>query len=265
MPGYFVKTVHKGNKIYHINYGRIVMSVVLLLAVIVFGVCLLISGIRKNKANEQLASRFTLLSMSSVPKASEQTKQRCVVLDPGHGGTDPGTSAEGIDEKDINLSICLETEKILRAYGYTVLMTRRDDSDVDTMAVLNEAGEVHADLFVAVHQNAMENDTTTNGIETWYENKDDYSKMLAQCLQTAAVEATGAQDLGIKDSQSFMVTREATMPSALIETGFLTEPSEREKLNSRFYQQTIAQAIADGINDFFSQAQMEASQFDFGF
>ena len=249
MPGYFVKTVHKGNKIYHINYGRIVMSVVLLLAVIVFGVCMLISGVRKNKANEQLASRFTLLSMSSVPKASEQTKQRCVVL----------------DEKDINLSICLETEKILRAYGYTVLMTRRDDSDVDTMAVLNEAGEVHADLFVAVHQNAMENDTTTNGIETWYENKDDYSEMLAQCLQTASVEATGAQDLGIKDSQSFMVTREATMPSALIETGFLTEAAEREKLNSRFYQQTIAQAIADGINDFFSQAQMEASQFDFNF
>ena len=89
--------------------------------------------------------------------------------------------------------------------------------------------------------------------------------MLAQCLQTAAVEATGAQDLGIKDSQSFMVTREATMPSALIETGFLTEPSEREKLNSCFYQQTIAQAIADGINDFFSQVQMEASQFDFNF
>ena len=55
------------------------------------------------------------------------------------------------------------------------------------------------------------------------------------------------------------------MPSALIETGFLTEPSEREKLNSRFYQQTIAQAIADGINDFFSQVQMEVSQFDFGF
>ena len=94
MPGYFVKTVHKGNKVYHINYGRIVMSVVLLLAVIVFGVCMLISGIRKNKANEQLASRFTLLSMSSVPKASEQTKQRCVVLDPGHGGTDPGSGGQ---------------------------------------------------------------------------------------------------------------------------------------------------------------------------
>ena len=140
MPGYFVKTVHKGNKVYHINYGRIVMSVVLLLAVIVFGVCMLI--FRDSEKQGERTACLALHAIVDVERAegvgADETALRCARSRPRRD--EPGTSAEGIDEKDINLSICLETEKILRAYGYTVLMTRRDDSDVDTMAVFERGG-----------------------------------------------------------------------------------------------------------------------------
>jgi N-acetylmuramoyl-L-alanine amidase len=263
----FEKKVQRGNKVYRFNFVRIAATALLLVGLIVLGICMTVEKLSDHKQAAVLQQQYAPLCVTSVPDAGEQSQRRCIVLDPGHGGSDSGAAVDDVQEKQINLQICLEAESRLRALGYTVLLTRCDDADVDTQACVDKANALGADVYVAVHQNAMENDTTTHGVETWYETGNDLNTLLAQCLQDAVTAATDAESLGIKDADDydtgFMVTGGTQMPSALIETGFLTNAQECELLQSRAYQKKIAQGIVDALEDFFEQADLADSAFSF--
>jgi len=177
----------------------------------------------------------------------------CIVIDAGHGDDDPGTSYGDILEKDLNLSIAKKVQVLLEAKNYRVVMTRTNDTLVplyDRAAIGSREGHI----FVSIHQNSMENDSTVNGMETWYnENTNPLSQHLARSVQQEAVAATGAGSLGLKTNTNFVVIRETKVPSCLFETGYLSNKKDRENVVTDAYQDKVARGIVKGIERFFEE------------
>lgn len=211
---------------------------------------------------------------------------KTIVIDPGHGGKDPGALGSGTPhEKDIVLKISEELRDVLTKRGYTVLMTRETNRFIPLRERTKFATQHKADLFLSIHANASES-SQPNGIETYYldvnstdkaseqiaarenansgysiqelesllkgliqESKSEDSRRLAEHVQQRLVQVTGAADRGVKHAR-FVVLIGANVPSILIETGFVSNPTEGWKLTTPAYQHKIATAIADGIDNF---------------
>lgn len=169
-----------------------------------------------------------------------------VVLDPGHGGEDPGAVAGEIYEKDINLAIALLIRDNLAGQeGITVSLTRDDDSFPSLTDRAEFANKERADLYVSIHANALD-DETYSGIFTFYHPDKRSSKKAAELIQSAASTASGAIDRGVR-TENYAVLRETDMPAVLVETGFMTCPEELALLIDTEYQAKIANGITEGI------------------
>ena len=170
-----------------------------------------------------------------------------IVVDPGHGGTDPGAMANDSTEKDINLEVARQVSKNLTAKGITVIMTRSKDEYLGLVERANQGKSNRATIFVSLHCNSAES-TSASGIETYYYINSDnkYDKELATNIQTAVIKATGAKSRGVK-SANFSVLRNSVIPAALIEMGFISNPDEAELLNDKAYQSKIAKGVTNGI------------------
>ena len=187
-----------------------------------------------------------------------------VVIDPGHGGSAPGTSHHGVVEKDLVLQVAHMVVQLLDADSFiTAFMTRREDVDVSLVGRAEFANNIGADLFVSIHANAAEIrkgviNPDVQGIETWYtvteqeEASGFTSRQLAAILQQQMVQGTGAHDRGLRDAPNFVVLRETDMPAALLELGFLTNQAEAAKLSDIGYQWSLATAIYQGIVEGFA-------------
>jgi len=201
-------------------------------------------------------------SVQSLPEAKTSetpaSAGRIIAIDPGHGGIDPGTFYEDVREDEINYSIALLVREYLENLGYRVILTRDDGETMSIEDRVKIAGDNNADILVSIHQNALENDTVTNGIETWYnKSKNKLSKRLAKYIQENTVAATGARDRGLRPDKKLIITRKADMPSCLSETGFITSTAERANLVSEDYQKKIASGIVAGIEEFFRSLDPE--------
>lgn len=176
-----------------------------------------------------------------------------VYLDPGHGGEDEGCARAGIREKDINLAIALLVRDQLQAQGYQVIMSREGDSYIAKEERVKAANQAKADIYVSIHQNATEEDTKVSGMEVWYEGEDAGrdSRRLAQLIRKETLQSTGAVERELRDDADFHVTGNTCMPACLIETGFLSNAAERNKLALAEYQQQIADGIVQGIVYYF--------------
>ncbi len=194
-----------------------------------------------------------------------------IVLDPGHGGTDPGAQnkAAGISEKQLTLSVALKLQKILQQKGFEVLLTRKEDQYLTLSERSEKAIAYKADLFVSLHFNAASN-TTASGIETYaftpcgqastgrsHPQADDFKSYpgnqydipnacLAFCIQTALQRSLHANDRGVKRAR-FAVLKEMHCPAVLIEAGFISNPKEAQSFKKEAYQEKLAQAITTGI------------------
>ena len=262
MTKHYSRGIRRGRKVYYINYPRLIISLLLITALFVGIGMLAVRGVRALSREAAFRRKFSSLYIEEIPKEEVQIS-RCIVISAGHGGSDPGACVGDVLEKDINLSIAWLVHDLLREKGYTVLMTRMGDTDVDDTPTIAEANENGIDLYVAIHQNVVEDDSSVQGIETWYEEGRTESQTLAQMMQDAVIASTGAEDRGIKSNQSFEVTRESSMPSVLIETGFLSNDAERANLLDKNYQMRVAQGIVDGIDAYFAQDGLPASAFTF--
>lgn len=173
-----------------------------------------------------------------------------VVIDPGHGGTDPGAIANNTKEKEINLSVAQQVEQNLKKKGLAVIMTRSRDEYLGLVERANVGTESKATIFVSMHCNSA-TATSASGIETYYyiNTDNDYDKDLATCIQNAVIKATDAKSRGVK-SANFSVLRNSKIPAALIEMGFLTNVEESTKMNDSEYQAKIAQGVSNGIMNF---------------
>lgn len=200
-------------------------------------------------------------------KKDEVYNKPVVYLDAGHGGSDSGASYSGIHEKTVNISVALKTKKILEENNVTVLMSRTNDSHLTLYERAADANSKNADLFVSIHHNAMPNNSTVNGMETYYyKYNPDYpskineefhndptrvyeSSILATSIHKNLVENSGFYDRGVR-RQTFAVLRETKMPAALVELGYMSNPIELKKINSDLYQNIFASSIANGILEY---------------
>lgn len=172
--------------------------------------------------------------------------QYVVYLDPGHGGSDPGSSGNGIVEKDLNLKLALGVRDRLQNLGVKVIMSRDTDKFVALQDISGGANAANPDVFVSIHQNSY---TTASpyGIETYYNKEMD--KPIANSLQNNLIKNTNAYNRGVKFGDLHVV-RETYMPASLVECGFLSNPDEANLLKSESYQNKIMDAIANGTYEY---------------
>ncbi len=176
-------------------------------------------------------------------------KNKLIVIDPGHGGIEPGAVVGDVKEKDLNLDIALKLKKLLEASGAKVFMIRDDDTFVSHFVRAGMANEINADLFVSIHNNSA--GSGASGTETLYYS-DPEKKLFAQALQKAVVRHIGLNDRGIVERPGIVVTRETKMPSALVELGFMTNKNDLALLMTDEFRQKVAEGILQGIIDYLS-------------
>ena len=197
----------------------------------------------------------------------DKNTKRSIFLDPGHGGSDPGAVSGGVREKDLTLSVYNKVSSKLASLGYTVLTSRNVDKDVDLVERAEQANNANADMLLSIHFNAGGRGIA-RGIETYYYqsqadrvpkiNKKNHnnaerlerSRKLANKVQQNLLYQTGANDRGVKRA-SFTVLRETSIPSILVELGFIDNPEERNKIKTNEYQERLANGIVDGIVEYY--------------
>lgn len=188
-------------------------------------------------------------TLSPIPTEIPAPK---IAIDAGHGDHDLGSTRDGKREKDINLAIALEVEKLLSELGYETFMIRSDDTFCELEDRPRLAVENGADMFVSIHQNALDNDTVTGGTEVWYNEKNnDENISLATAIVNAVTKRTGSKNRGVKVGNSLIVLKTLEIPACLVECGFISSVEERANLIDPDYQKKIAQGIVDGIQSYF--------------
>lgn len=172
-----------------------------------------------------------------------QPRGLTVVLDPGHGGGQPGCVIGDLEEKDIAMSITKQLKEELEQLGFDVVLTRSTDADVDLSERASIANEAEGDCFVSIHCNSYEDDSVS-GLECYY-----FRSEAGQQLAEFISKATAAGDINTREVKegNFQVLRETVMPAVLIEVGYMTNPEELASLASQSYQQSLVHAIAEGI------------------
>ena len=207
--------------------------------------------------------------IGSASRGNYDVLNKVVYLDAGHGGYDPGASYFGISEKSLILAIQSRVKAKLEAEGYQVVTTRTSDTYVDLTDRSRAANASESDIFVSIHINAS-GSSAAQGIETYYyqpyaeypsrinaayhanPTRLSMSDTLANAIQSSLINATGAQNQGVK-RQTFAVLRETTAPAVLLELGFLSNPQEAARLNTSAYQESLANAIVAGIKSYYEK------------
>ncbi|MEB3234436.1 MAG: N-acetylmuramoyl-L-alanine amidase [Cyanobacteriota bacterium] len=175
-----------------------------------------------------------------------------VVIDPGHGGPDPGAiGIDGLRETDVVLDVSLQLGRLLQARGVQVLLTRTSDIDVDLPPRVAVANRADADAFISIHANALSmGRPEVNGIESFFFAGGDNagrSRQLADAVQQQMLAiSSGSPDRGVKAAR-FFVIRRASMPATLIEMGFVTGRLDASRLRDPDYRRRMALALATGI------------------
>jgi N-acetylmuramoyl-L-alanine amidase len=192
---------------------------------------------------------------------------RVIVLDPGHGGRDPGTNRAGVLEKDIVLDIGLMTRDLLRAAGAVVVMTRETDVDYseplpgrkkisDLEARLQMVQDVQPDVYLSIHVNSFPS-SRWRGPQVFYNEKHTCNHLLATMLQEELTAITGADRTVRPDTRQFLL-KSIEVPAACAEVGFITNPEDLSYIRSRQGQREIAWALCAGLARFLEQATRPA-------
>ncbi len=182
--------------------------------------------------------------------SSNSFDYNAVVIDPGHGGSDPGAISGGVKEKDVTLAISLLVRDKLEAAGYNVTMTREGDTyptleERVVIASEKNNGKIPA-IFVSIHCNSFDT-STANGTQVYYHPDSKYGTILAENIYNANVANTPLKAGQVHDGSTLYVVRKTIQPAALVETAFLSNDSDRAYLVSKEGQEALAQGIYEGI------------------
>jgi N-acetylmuramoyl-L-alanine amidase len=209
--------------------------------------------------------QYTVYADSSFVNKSSKD-EITILIDPGHGGMDGGAETkDGIIEKDINLKISMKLRDRLKKQGYKVFMTRNTDKglygsegkirkkkieDLNNRVKLKK--DTHCDMFVSIHLN-MFPQSKYYGAQVWY-SKNDESKKLARIVQNNLIQDLDRNNNRREKAASnlYKILRENdTMPSIIVECGFLSNYEEKQKLISDSYQEKIAASLSKSINEYY--------------
>lgn len=189
---------------------------------------------------------------SSLPVSGKN-----IIIDPGHGGWDPGKAGSITDEKDINLEIALLLRDYLLSGGAEVSLTRENDTALgktkseDMKKRTSHAQNGDADIFISIHQNSFPSESA-RGAQVFYFNGSEKGEALAECIQQRLVTfADKTNKRKAKENGSYYILKNTTAASVIVECGFLSNPTEEKSLNKDEYQKKLAWAIYMGIWDYF--------------
>lgn len=186
---------------------------------------------------------------------------KIVVIDAGHGGTQPGAVKRNIIEKDINLAIVQALKEIVDAESdesIGVYYTRLDDSHVELADRADLANNLEADLFISIHNNASHSGrfNDENGTLVMYSPKEGdmhNSEHLSRICLENVCEAAGSKNLGLLSADNIYIIRSSKVPVALIEVGYMTNHEELDKLITPEYQKRVAQGVYNAIKEAFEE------------
>lgn len=190
--------------------------------------------------------RATIQDNPAVTKADRLLEGKTIVIDPGHGGRDPGsTGQQGTVERDVTLQMAKAVQRELQhKTGAMVLLTREKDETVSTQQRVDAAKEAEADLFISIHFDAF---TTSHveGITTYYNKPGD--QPIARFVQEHLIKQDfDTRDRGVKYGD-YYVLRENAVPSLLLELGYMSNRKDETRIKSQQFQEKAASAIVDGI------------------
>lgn len=207
---------------------------------------------------------FTFMANSSADGVmTKPVLKQTVIIDAGHGGDDGGAiGIDGTVEKDINLDIALKLEKLLKFYGFDVIMTRTEDimtcdDGLDSLRK-RKVSDIHNRfdvleknpdaVFISIHQNKFE-DNSQHGTQVFYSGNNDESKLLAESIQNSIVSVLQPDNSRVvkKSGSGIYLLYHAKLPAVLVECGFISNPAEVKRLNDEKYRMKIAFLIADGL------------------
>ena len=191
-------------------------------------------------------------------KANLPLSGKLIVIDPGHGGKDPGTVYGGVLEKDINLHISLFLEAVLSKKGASVILTRDGDYDLSSPNVhrrkqsdfdnrIRLINNSKADLYLSIHINYLE-DSQYKGGQVFYL---DENKNLAEYIQAELNKISDKRN--IKTMPNIYMYKRLTIPGVLVECGFISNSIERKNLVNKNYQLKVATAITDGLINYLNK------------
>ena len=169
-----------------------------------------------------------------------------VVVDAGHGGTDPGTaSAAGLREKDVNLQVAQKVAALLAQQGVGVLLTRQDDRFIELEERARMANRRNADLFVSIHSDSAPN-RSIQGFTLYVARAASPEAWQAAGSISQAMAATGCESHGIREAD-FKLLVQTDCPAVLVELGYLSNTQDAARLRDPAWQNRLAQAVAGGI------------------
>ncbi len=181
-------------------------------------------------------------------KTAHSLAKSTIIIDPGHGGKDPGAPGKGpLPEKMVNLKIATRLASILKERGANVISTRTSDRFISLNARAATADRARADLFVSIHSDASQNSAADGSTVYIARNASRQSQKVAQSIVSSLKQA-GIKCRGI-DRAGFRVLIGHSRPAVLIECGFLSNLAEAKKLATASYQTKVSSAIADGITN----------------
>lgn len=188
----------------------------------------------------------------AFPNRAFLIRDKTIVLDAGHGGTDPGAQRSGIQEKELTFQITNQLRKRLMAMGAKVIMTRSDDSFVSLEDRVKITNASQADLFVSIHINALESSSAIYGVETYYQTEQ--SRSLATAIHKQLVDGLAVPDRNVRKARFYVINHTA-VPAILAEVGYISNPKERDNLGTTEYQVKISDAVSTGIVQYLTEKQ----------
>ncbi|MEG6616931.1 N-acetylmuramoyl-L-alanine amidase CwlD [Peptococcaceae bacterium 1198_IL3148] len=206
------------------------------------------------------------LEQEAIEAMSWSVANKVIVIDPGHGGVDPGkVSPNGVEEKNINLEISKRLATILGQAGAAVILTRETDTHLsgdgikgmssrhreDLSQRVKMANDRNADLFISIHCNSYP-DASQHGAQVFYQPGSKESQRLANCIQEEITRLL-ANTRRTPKAVDFFITRNTNMPTVIVETGFITNAKEEKLLLDPAYQSKMAWSIYAGVIKYYAE------------
>jgi N-acetylmuramoyl-L-alanine amidase len=204
----------------------------------------------ESKFVRQKAAPLKPVKLAPVKAAVEDVslRHRTIVLDPGHGGDDPGAAGRGsLPEKELTLLTAQSCAALLRRAGATVYLTRDEDRRSNLRDVVSFANQTKADIFICIHYNSSDNSKVA-GSETYYYNLN--SRSLAETMHEAIVRSIKERDRGLH-RVGFYTVRFTEMPGVLVEPVYLSNDEEYDLASSRPFREKLAAGIVKGVKEYF--------------
>ena len=209
-----------------------------------------------------LSRQAAVISVNQTERGAQKAAGPLILVDAGHGGSDPGMiGVGGLEEKGINLSISLLLRDTLEKSGYSVIMTREEDKGLyDSSAANKKAQDMQRRiamireyapvLSVSIHQNSYQ-DEGVHGPQVFYYESSVEGKKLAEAVQSSLNDLLEVdRPREVKGNTSYYLLKRSSGTLVIVECGFLTNPEEAQKLQTKVYQEKVAAAVSEGIRTY---------------